>query len=256
MKRIFSWNVSGIRAVDRKGFRKWLKKADPDILGIQEISADIEQIDYELRNIENYNSYFYTAKKSGYSGVGIYTKSKPLSVEPLGDGAFDREGRIMIAKYSNFTLINCYFPNSQMDQNRIDFKMAFCDAIHDKCNEFVKNGENVLLIGDYNIMHKYIDIANPELNQHMPGFFPKERAWMTKFLDSGYVDTFRYFYPEKIGQYTWWSHQFQARSKNLGQRLDYACVNKDFLSSVTNVKIHQGVLGSDHCPISIDLDVE
>jgi exodeoxyribonuclease-3 len=256
MKHIFSWNVNGIRAVDRKGLRKWMEKANPDILAIQETKADVEQLDGELKNIDGYTSYFYSAQKNGYSGVALYSKEKPLAIEPLGSGGFDIEGRTIIAKYPNFTLINCYFPNSQLAANRIHYKMAFCDTILEKCNELVQNGENVLLLGDYNIAHKAIDVHNPDAKDVYPGYFPEERAWMTKFLNAGYVDTFRHFYLDEPGQYTWWSYKFQERARNIGWRIDYNCVNKDFLHAVKGVKIHKGVLGSDHCPISIDLDVK
>ena len=256
MKSIFSWNVNGIRAIDRKGFRKWLSRANPDILAIQETKADVEQLDEDLKNIEGYTSYFYSAQKKGYSGVALYTKEKPLSIEPLGDPSFDFEGRTIIAKYADFTLINCYFPNSQLEAKRIDYKIAFCDTVLQKCDELVKNGENIVLCGDYNIAHEPIDLANPKANEKNPGYFPEERNWMTKFLNAGYIDIFRHFHPDEPGHYTWWSYRSQARARDIGWRIDYHSVNKNFISAVKAVNIHKGILGSDHCPISIDLDVK
>ena len=255
MKRIFSWNVNGIRAINRKGFRSWLAKTNPDILVIQETKAHIEQLDEDLKYQKNYKSYFFSAAKLGYSGVALYTKTEPISVEPLGVRDFDIEGRTLIAHYPGFILINCYFPNSQREAKRIDYKLAFCDAVLEKCNQFANKGHKILLCGDYNIAHKPIDLTNPKKNEHNPGYLPQERAWMTKFLEAGYVDVFRHYHPDEPGHYTWWSYMHQARSKDIGWRIDYTCVSKELLSAAQNVKIHKGILGSDHCPISIDLNV-
>ena len=257
MKRIYSWNVNGIRAIDRKGFRKWLAKTEPDILALQETKADIEQLDESLKNIDGYTSYFYSSsQKKGYSGVALYTKEKPLEIEPLGDPNYDIEGRTIIAHYKDFSLINCYFPNSQTEGKRLDYKLMFCDRILDKCNDLVSKGRNIVLLGDYNIAHTEIDLKNPKNNEKNPGYFPEERAWMTKFLNAGYIDTFRHFHPDEPGHYTWWSYRFKARDRDAGWRIDYHSVNKDFMGAVKNTQIHKSVLGSDHCPISIDLDVE
>jgi exodeoxyribonuclease-3 len=255
MKNIFSWNVNGIRAADRKGLRNWIKQDDPDILALQETKAHEEQLTKELKEIDGYRSYFLSARKRGYSGVALYSKEEPLAIEPLGDDNFDVEGRTIIARYPGFTLINCYFPNSQTEGKRLDYKLAFCDTLLNKCNDLVKNGEKVLLCGDYNIAHKPIDLANPKSNEKNPGYFPEERAWMTKFLNAGYIDTFRHFHPNEPGHYTWWSYRLRARARDIGWRIDYHCVNKDFQDAVLETKIHKGVMGSDHCPVSIRLDV-
>ncbi len=255
MKRIYSWNVNGIRAAERKGLKEWMAKAKPDVLALQETKAHKEQLNKELKDIDGYTSYFHSAKKRGYSGVALYCKEEPLEVRPLGIDDFDIEGRTIMARYSNFVLINCYFPNSQLQGKRLEYKLAFCNTVLDKCNEMVENGDNILLTGDYNIAHKPIDIAHPKRNEGNPGYFPEEREWMTKFLNSGYVDTFRHFYPNKTGQYTWWSYRYRARARNNGWRIDYHSVNQDFLSAVKDTKIHKSVLGSDHCPLSITLDV-
>ncbi len=255
MKRIFSWNINGIRAADRKGLQRWIKNAQPDILALQETKAHKEQLSQELKEIEGYTSYFKSAKKRGYSGVALYCREEPLAIEALGVDDFDVEGRTIIAKFPEYTLINCYFPDSQLEGKRIHYKLAFCDAILEKCNSLIKKGENLLLCGDYNIAHKPIDLKNPKDFEHFPGYFPEEREWMTRFLNSGYVDTFRHFYPDKAEQYTWWSYQFRSRARNNGWRIDYNCVNQDFLPMVKSTDIHNAVTGSDHCPVSINLDI-
>ncbi|NPE27332.1 exodeoxyribonuclease III [Methanococcoides sp. SA1] len=255
MKSIYSWNLNGIRAAHGKGFVEWVKKTNPDIVAIQETKAHREQLPSELINIEGYTSYFKSAQKRGYSGVALYCKEEPLAIEPLGELGFDGEGRTIIAKYSDFTLINCYFPNSQLEGKRMDYKLAFCDTILEKCDELVENGENVLLCGDYNIAHTPIDLKNPKRNEGNPGYFPQERKWMTKFLNSGYIDTFRNAHPDEEGHYTWWSYMRQARARDIGWRIDYHCVNDAFKDKVIESKIHKYVMGSDHCPLSIKLDV-
>jgi len=249
---ILSWNVNGIRAVQKKGFIDWLKEASPDVLCIQETKAQEEQLDEELKNIEGYSSYFYSAVKKGYSGVSIYTKHEPIHVKNFGIEEFDDEGRYIEAKFKDFTLINCYFPNSQEKGKRLDYKIRFCDAILEKCNELVTNGENIILCGDYNIAHEEIDIKNPKRNEKNPGFLPEERAWMTKFVENGYVDTFREFFPD-TQKFSWWSYRFKSRDKNIGWRIDYHCVNKEFFSNIKEAEILNDVMGSDHCPVSITL---
>src|SRR6056297_2164177 len=183
MKRIFSWNINGIRAADRKGLQRWIKNAQPDILALQETKAHKEQLSQELKEIEGYTSYFKSAKKRGYSGVALYCREEPLAIEALGVDDFDVEGRTIIAKFPEYTLINCYFPDSQLEGKRIHYKLAFCDAILEKCNSLIKKGENLLLCGDYNIAHKPIDLKNPKDYENFPGYFPEEREWMTRFLN-------------------------------------------------------------------------
>jgi exodeoxyribonuclease-3 len=256
MKRILSWNVNGIRAVAKKGFIDWLKNESPDILAIQETKAQIDQLDDELINIDGYKSHFMSATRKGYSGTALYLKEVPESVENLGCEEFDDEGRTIIAHFKNFTLINCYFPNSQEEGKRLDYKIEFCDAILNKCNELVSSGKNVVLCGDYNIAHTEIDLKNPKTNQKNPGFLPEEREWMTKYLDAGYADVFRRFHPDEKDHYTWWSYRFSAREKNVGWRIDYHCVNEDFFKKVIRSEIRNDVMGSDHCPVSIELDVD
>jgi exodeoxyribonuclease-3 len=252
MKTVVSWNVNGIRAAQKKGFIDWLGQSGADICCVQETKAQPDQLDDELLAPEGYQAIWRSAERKGYSGVAAFVREEPLSVDILGSDEFDAEGRTMILEYPEFSILNCYFPNSQAEGARIDYKIAFCDAILEKCRELVGQGRNIVLCGDYNIAHKPIDLANPKQNEKNPGYLPEERAWMTKFLGAGFVDTFRMFCdaPE---QYTWWSYRFKAREKNIGWRIDYHCVNEGFAEKVKTSTIQAGVMGSDHCPVTIEL---
>ena len=255
---IISWNVNGIRAVEKKGFIDWLLNCGADVVCIQETKANPSQLSEELLAPKSadgsvsYESYFSSAKKGGYSGTAIYTRTKPDAVEILGDERFDDEGRIIIAKYGKLAVISAYFPNSQDAGARLDYKLAFCEAILKKCDSLKAEGFNIVLCGDYNIAHKPIDLANPKSNEKNPGYLPEERAWMDLFTASGYTDTFRHFCREPA-QYTWWSYRFHAREKNIGWRIDYQCVNDDFIGNVRSSKILSNIEGSDHCPILIEI---
>ena len=255
---IISWNVNGIRAVEKKGFIEWLLNCGADVVCIQETKANPSQLSEELLAPKSadgsvsYESYFSSAKKAGYSGTAIYTRTKPDAVEILGDERFDDEGRVIIAKYGKLAVISAYFPNSQDAGARLDYKLAFCEAILKKCDSLKTEGFNIVLCGDYNIAHKPIDLANPKSNEKNPGYLPEERAWMDVFTASGYTDTFRHFCKEPA-QYTWWSYRFHAREKNIGWRIDYQCVNDDFIGNVCSSKILSNIEGSDHCPVEISL---
>ncbi len=251
--KIISWNVNGIRAVEKKGFIDFVKESDGDIIAIQETKASEEQLGDNLLNIDGYRSYFKCATKKGYSGVAIYTKKEPLKIEDLGVEEFDDEGRTIIAHYEKFILINCYFPNSQAEGARLDYKLRFCDEILDRCNALVKEGKNIVLCGDYNIAHTPIDLKNPKSNEKNAGYLPQEREWMTKFLSNGYSDVFREAHADEEGHYTWWSYRFKAREKNIGWRIDYLCVNESFKDSVKDPEILNDVMGSDHCPVSLKI---
>lgn len=252
--KIISWNVNGIRAAEKKGLINWIEESDADIICLQETKAQPEQLSDELLNIKNYKSYFESAEKKGYSGVAIYTKKEPISVENMGIDEFDSEGRIITVKFENFTLINGYFPNSQEKGKRLDYKLAFLNALYDYANKLIAQGEDIVICGDYNIAHEEIDLARPKQNTENPGFLPEERAWMTKFLNNGYIDTFRHFYPKEV-KYSWWSYRAKARENNVGWRIDYHCVNAGLLPKVEEVDILDNVMGSDHCPVYIKLRV-
>ena len=256
--RILSWNVNGIRAIEKKGFLEWLKKEEPDILCIQETKAQTEQLSSELispedKNGNAYKSYWMSAKKLGYSGVALYSKIEALEINPLGIAEFDDEGRVLQANFGNFIVISAYFPNSQENGARLDYKLGFCKAILDKINDLVLKGNNIILCGDYNIAHKEIDLANPKQNENNPGYLPEERAWLNEFINTGFVDTFRTFYPDKAGCYTWWSYRAKARERNIGWRLDYQCVNQTFMQKVKSAKILSEIKVSDHCPVELNL---
>ncbi len=257
MPKIISWNVNGIRAVEKKGFCDWITKTDADIVCIQETKANPSQLSEELLSPKtldgkNYVSFFSSAKKAGYSGTAIFAKHQPDTFEILGEAAFDDEGRVCVGKWGKLAVISAYFPNSQDAGARLDYKLAFCDAILKYCDKLVSEGFNIVLCGDYNIAHTPIDLANPKANENNAGYLPEERAWMDKFTSSGYIDTFRHFCSEPK-QYTWWSYRFHAREKDIGWRIDYQCVNNAFLPSVKKSTILKDVFGSDHCPIQIEI---
>jgi len=255
--RIISWNINGIRAIEKKGFFEWLKKEDPDILCLNETKAEPGQLSPVFINPPGtkYTSFWASAKKKGYSGVAIYTKKEPDEVRFMGKSEFDEEGRVLAADYKDFTLIAAYFPNSQDEGKRLGYKLSFNDAMLKLCNSIVKKGKHFLLCGDYNVAHTPIDLAHPKQNENSAGYLPEERAWMDSFLKAGNIDTFRHFHPGEPEHYTWWSYRSQSRLKNIGWRIDYNCVNKDFLPKVKHSIIRPEVEGSDHCPVEINLDL-
>ncbi len=255
MLTLYSWNVNGIRAAVRNGLLDWLADTRPDVLCVQEIKARVEDVDEAIRCPNGYQSVWNPAERKGYSGTATFFRDglAPVSVDVLGVEAFDVEGRVQALKYDDFTLINAYFPNSQPERARIDYKLAFCKAIRMFCNKLRRQGDDIVLCGDYNIAHKEIDLARPKENVNNPGFLPEERASMDTFIRAGYVDTFRRFNKEP-GQYTWWSYRGRARENNVGWRLDYHCVNKEFLPRVKRSWILPEVLGSDHCPVALAVE--
>lgn len=256
MKTIVSWNVNGIRAAEKKGFLDWLDRESPDVLCLQETKAHKGQVSPELSEpvlaSGTWKSWWSSAKKAGYSGTAIYSKTEPLDVRASGFPEFDDEGRVVIAEYPEASVISAYFPNSQEAGARLGYKLEYCAAILEICDGLVAKGKNVILCGDYNIAHKPIDLANPKANEGNPGYLPEERAWMDAFTKAGYVDTFRAFCAEP-GQYSWWSYRFHAREKNIGWRIDYQCVNPALMPRVESSVILKDVLGSDHCPIKLTL---
>jgi exodeoxyribonuclease-3 len=256
--RIVSWNVNGIRAAEKRGLLPWLRVDAPDILCLQETKARPEQLSQELRepvdiNGALYHSYWASAKRAGYSGVAVYSKT-PLIVEPLGMAEFDDEGRVIQADSGDFVLICAYFPNSRNAGTRLAYKTRFCDALLARCNALVAAGRHVVLCGDYNIAHTPLDLARPDENEDSPGYFPEERAWMDTFVAAGFVDTFRQFHQGESGHYSWWSYRTRARERNVGWRIDYLCVDKGLLSKVKHTAIRNEIEGSDHCPVEISLD--
>lgn len=252
--RIISWNVNGIRAIHKKGFLDWFDTAAPDILCIQETKAHREQLPDELLNVRGYDVFFAEAEKKGYSGVALYTKTKPNIVNVgFGTGEFDSEGRTIIAEYDDFTLCNVYFPNGKMSPERLQYKMDFYDAFLKYIEERRATGENIVVCGDVNTAHKEIDLARPKENEKTSGFLPEERAWIDKLVEAGYIDTFRIF-DERPDNYTWWDYKTRARQRNVGWRIDYFFVNSEFAPHVKSAFILKDVMGSDHCPIGIEIE--
>lgn len=253
--RLLSWNVNGIRAADRKGLYDWFKEDQPDILCLQEIKAMKEQLPPYLKNAPGYNIYINSGERKGYSGVATYTKIKPIDIKNgFGIEKFDKEGRILITEFPGFVLFNIYFPNGKKNQERLDYKLDFYDIFLAYADNLKAKGKNIVVCGDFNTAHKEIDLARPKENEKISGFLPIERAWIDTFVDHGYIDTFRHFNKEP-DQYSWWDMKTNARERNVGWRIDYFFVNKEFMLKVKKAFIMQDVMGSDHCPVGIEIEV-
>ena len=251
--KISSWNVNGIRAAGRAGFLDWFEKENADIVCVQEAKANQEQLDPSLLHPGGYFSYWHPAEKAGYSGVAIYSRREPVGLQyGIGVKEIDSEGRVLIAEYPDFTLINSYFPNSQREHQRLDYKLSFCKKFLEFCQDLRSKGKQLVICGDLNIAHREIDLKNPKSNQKNAGFLPEERAWMDQFLGAGYVDGFRHF-NQSPDQYTWWSYRPGVREKNIGWRLDYFIVNQEFKDRLAEVAHRTEVKGSDHCPVNLEL---
>ncbi len=251
--KLMSWNVNGIRAIEKKGFIEQVKEFDADILGIQETKAQPDQLSEQLKNIDGYKAYWFSAEKKGYSGVALYCKKEPLKVYyGMNVEEFDAEGRVITAEYDDYFLVNAYFPNSGAKLKRLDFKLRFNREIHQYLDRLADQ-KAVVLCGDYNVAHTEIDLKNPKNNVKNAGFTPEERAWMDEFVEAGYLDTFRMFNQEP-GHYTWWSYRFNARAKDVGWRIDYFCVDGASKKKVISSQILKEVMGSDHCPVQMEFD--
>ncbi|PHR28953.1 MAG: exodeoxyribonuclease III [Desulfotalea sp.] len=249
--RFISWNVNGIRAVEKKGFIEMLQEFDADVIGLQETKAQPDQLSDALKNIPGYTSYWHSAERKGYSGVAFYSRLRPVAVHyGLGDEEFDCEGRVITLEFDSYYLINIYFPNAGDKLKRLDYKLRF-DAKLLLFAQDLEKKKNVILCGDFNVAHKEIDLKNPKTNVKNAGFSPEERAWMDSFVEAGFIDTFR-IYNQEPEQYSWWSYRFSARSKNVGWRIDYFCVNKDAKDNVVGAAIMQEIIGSDHCPVELN----
>jgi exodeoxyribonuclease-3 len=253
--KLLSWNVNGIRAIKGRGFLEWFYQESPDILCLQETKARPEQLDADLLAPQGYYAYWNHPERKGYSGVALYTKEEPQSISyDLGDASLDIEGRVIIADYPAFTLMNIYFPNGKKDQNRLDYKMAFYGVFLNHADELRKSDKKIIVCGDVNTAHQEIDLARPKENSKVSGFLPIERQWLDKFISHGYVDTFRQFNKEP-NQYSWWDMKSGARARNVGWRIDYFFISTDLLPSLTGAFIMPEVMGSDHCPVGIILNV-
>jgi len=255
--KLLSWNVNGIRAVHRKEiFLSWVKSSKADIICLQETKAHPEQLPEEIRNIHGYHSYFNapTNGKKGYSGVAVYSKNKPLKVDyGLGSSPYDGEGRVIVAHFEEFALINCYFPKSDAYGARYEYKMPFYDAFLEKIDELQRGGKSIIFCGDVNAAHEEIDLARPKANEGSPGYLPEERAWVDEVISHGYVDTFRFLHPNKVAAYTWWDMVTHARDRNVGRRIDYFFVSQDLAPRLRKAFIESEQFGSDHCPVGIEM---
>jgi exodeoxyribonuclease III len=254
-KNIISYNVNGIRAAFSKGLADWIKQTTPDVLCIQELKALPSQIDIPLLEYLGYNCCINSAEKPGYSGVATFTKEKPLNVTiGMGINKFDSEGRILQTEFEDWTLINVYIPSGTTGDVRQDFKMEFLADFRNYINNLRKSKDKILICGDFNICHKAIDINHPNKHTKMSGFLPEERAWFDNFIADGLVDTFR-MYNDKPDQYSWWSYRAGSRAKNLGWRIDYHIVSDGFKNAVKHAEILNHVEHSDHCPVSVTINV-
>ncbi len=254
--RIFTWNVNGIRAAEKKGFVEWLSTTQPDILCVQETKAHPEQLSEALLTEHGYHVDWHSAEKKGYSSVATFSKVKPVDTQKgIGVELYDREGRVIITDHEAFVLFNIYFPNGQRDLGRVPFKLDFYREVLARMNAYREAGRHVIVGGDWNTCHQPIDLKNPKPNEKNTGFLPEERAMIDHYMSEGYVDTFREHYPDLEGAYTWWSYRMQARSRNIGWRLDYFMVNTDLMAYVKDTEIHADIMGSDHCPVSLTLEL-
>ena len=253
--KIYSWNVNGIRAIQNKGFMMWFEKSGGDIICLQETKAQPEQIDDSLKNVKGYESYWFSAEKKGYSSVAIYTGIKPVNVKNGFDNpVFDIEGRAIMAEYENFVLANVYFPNGGRGPERVKYKLDFYDELFFYLEKNYRGRKGIIVVGDYNTAHKEIDLARPKENVKTSGFLPEEREWIDRLINLGYTDVFRNF-NKKPDQYTYWDQISRARDRNIGWRIDYFLVTDDITDRIKKAEIHSKVMGSDHCPISIELSL-
>lgn len=252
--KILSWNVNGIRAVQKKGFLEWLQQEKPDILCVQETKAQPDQLDFFLTHPEGYHVFWNSAERKGYSGVATFSRLKPLRVhQGFGIPRFDAEGRVLLTEFPGFVLLNIYFPNGKQGPERLKFKLDFYDATMKAVRRLKKEGNQVVICGDYNTAHQPVDLARPKENEGVSGFLPVERAWLDRWVEDGQVDVFRHFH-KGPGHYSWWDLKSAARARNVGWRIDYHFVTEGLMSKVRSAGILSGVMGSDHCPVSVELE--
>jgi exodeoxyribonuclease-3 len=253
--KIFCWNVNGLRAIWKKDFPKWFSATSPDILCLQETKLQNDQLTVELTNVKGYCSHFFSAERKGYSGVATYSKTPPIEVAAgFNNPYFDAEGRIIRTDFEKFSLYNVYFPNGGRGPERVKYKLDFYDKLFFEVEKKRKKQKNIIVCGDYNTAHKEIDLARPKENRFNSGFLPEERAWMDTIVNLGYIDIFRE-YNKEPNQYTYWDFYTNARPKNIGWRIDYFFVSKEMQALVIDTKIHSNIMGSDHCPIELDIKI-
>lgn len=254
--RITTWNVNGLRAALKKGLLEWIEDDPPEALCLQEVRARPEQLDEGAlqRLSEIYPSIIWNpAERAGYSGVAVFTNQPALETGAgIGAPRFDSEGRVIWLRYPGFTLFNIYFPNGGRALERVPFKLDFYAHLLEVCDDLHAKGQQIILTGDFNTAHREIDLKNPKANENNTGFLPEERAWIDRYLDKGFVDSYRALYPDRV-QYTWWTFIANARSRGIGWRIDYFLVSKTLHERVEDVVIMDGVMGSDHCPVMLKM---
>jgi exodeoxyribonuclease-3 len=252
--RLLSWNVNGLRAIYKKGFHDWLMREIPDVLCLQETKVQADQIPPQLLSLPGYFSYFCSGDKKGYGGVALFSREEPKSVEfTLGIDGLDDEHRAIVADYGDFLLFNVYFPNGKASKERLEYKLKFYDLFLDHIDQLKDKDGKIVICGDINTAHKEIDLARPKANEKISGFLPEERAWMDRFVDHGFLDTFRIFHPEEGGHYSWWDLKTRARERNVGWRIDYFFISANLKDKIRSAFILKEVKGADHCPVGIEL---
>lgn len=255
--QITTWNINGLRSTLNKGGLDWVKENPPDVLCLQEIKTFPEQLSEEQCIMFDGlgHSFWHPAERPGYSGVVTLCQEPPEEAQiGLGIPLYDAEGRIIISRHAGIVLLNVYVPNGQRDHGRLTYKLNFYSDLLEFCNRLTAAGEKLVLCGDFNTAHREIDLRNPKQNQKTSGFLPEERAWIDRFIDQGYVDAYRRLYPDRE-QYTWWTYLYKARQRNIGWRLDYFLVSENLMEQVSDVVIHDDIPGSDHCPVSLFLNL-
>ena len=254
--KLISWNVNGLRAVINKGFKDFYNTINADIICLQETKMQQDQISMDINEIfKDRYVYWNSAEKKGYSGTVVISKNKPINVTyGIGKEEHDKEGRIITLEFDKFYLVNCYTPNSKRGLERLDYRMIWEDEVRDYLINLNKI-KPVVYCGDLNVAHNEIDLKNPSSNHHNAGFSDEERSKMTELLNAGFIDTFRYKYPDKTGAYSWWSYMFHARENNAGWRIDYFIVSESIKDKIEDAKILSDVMGSDHCPVELDIDL-
>ncbi|MBM3136771.1 MAG: exodeoxyribonuclease III [Chloroflexi bacterium] len=251
--KITTWNVNGIRAAFGKNAFEWVGEFKPDILCLQEIKAKIDQVDVEVFTNLGYQTILNPAERPGYSGTATFFTKTPEEIKMgLGVERFDNEGRVIQFSYPEFELFNIYFPNGGEENKRVPFKLDFYEQLLVNCENLMSEGKEIIITGDFNTAHKEIDLKNPKANEKNTGFLPEERVWIDHFLSKGFIDIFRHLYPEKV-VYTWWTYRFNARKNDVGWRLDYFLVTQGIVEKTRDVIIHSDVMGSDHCPVTLEL---
>jgi len=253
--RLLSWNVNGIRAAVRKGFWNWLADDAPDILCLQETRIQPEQLTEKMQSPPGYRIHWHNAERKGYSGVATFCQEEPLAVrQGFGQPKFDIEGRVLVTEHPGFTLLNVYFPNGQRSHERVSYKIEFYDTLLEFCANLRAEGHQLVVCGDYNTAHQPIDLARPKQNEKTSGFLPEEREAVSRWLEQGFVDVFRHLHPD-AEEYSWWTYRSNARARNVGWRIDYFLIDEGLLPHVQGTRILGNVMGSDHCPVELELNL-